>query len=150
MGKDMLSISGVGGFAGLYGAYELIHEHHHSGWFWLFLGAAILFVGQIRIVQRLLKERDEALSVDGQRKELLAVLADALREGDKRFYSSDWWKETCKRVGDIDSAYGAELEDMSEGFYMEWPSKLRQIMRQVREGAHLAPAALEQTCNKQH
>jgi hypothetical protein len=143
MGKGMMTLSGAGGFAGVYGIYELIHEtHNRSGWFWLFLGATILFVAQIRAVQRLLKERDEVSDVERQREKLLATLGDALRRGDKDFYSNDWWKETCDSVSSIDAAYGAELEGMSESFYMEWPDKLRQIMRQVRDGAHLAPPAL--------
>jgi hypothetical protein len=63
MSKGVLALSGAGGLAGLYGVYELIQEaHHRSGWFWLFLGATVLFVAQIQTVQRALAERDEALA----------------------------------------------------------------------------------------
>src|ERR1700739_1708002 len=80
MSKGVIALSGASGLAGIYGVYVLIHEaHHSSGWFWLFLGAATLFLTQIQVVQRALKERDAARD---DRDEALRARDTALRERD--------------------------------------------------------------------
>jgi hypothetical protein len=80
MSRKAFAISGAGGVAGLYGVYVLVNEtHNRPAWFWLFLGALLLFVAQIQTVQDALAQRDEA-QTSGAR-ELRNALAEISEEG---------------------------------------------------------------------
>jgi hypothetical protein len=126
MSRIVLATSGVGGVAGLYGVYRLIHEtHHRSGWFWLSLGFALLFVAQIKTVQRALRERDTARH--GQ--------DAAVRERDERHQSS----VTGVSMGDC-SHFRGEIGEISQEIvqYPNEPDRVDAKMH-IRMKGRLGP-----------
>lgn len=61
MSRGSRAITGIGGVTGAYGIYELVEgAGRQSGWVWLAVGFAVLFLAQIHAVQAAIRQRDAA------------------------------------------------------------------------------------------
>src|SRR4051794_1751601 len=74
MSRFAIGLSGAGGVLGVYGVFQLIQADDRNAWFWLFLGALVLFVAQVQAVQHALSQRDEARKRVSEQEEQLAAL----------------------------------------------------------------------------
>lgn len=81
--REAIALIGLGSLADVYGVFGLLtHRHHHSPWFWLFLGTVLLLLGEIRIAHRAISQRDDArVSATTIRQKFIEVAEGATVQG---------------------------------------------------------------------